>query len=390
MTALVIRGGSVCLDSTTSNADVIVDGSRIAAVGQGGGGHTGPVVDASGCSVLPGFIDLQFNGALGVDLTSQPERVGEVAAYLVKCGVTSFMPTVISSPAPSMAHAITVMHEWSRQATTGSRSLGAHLEGPFLNPERAGAHPLRHLRPPSIAEASGWSSDTGVGMVTLAPELPGALLLIEKLVANGVAVCAGHTAANADELDAAVASGIRGVTHLFNAMGPISARVPGPAGATLADPGLIAGLIVDGLHVDTVMVRLAWRALGPSRIALVTDAIAALGLGHGQYSVGDKSIVVDGTGARIAGPVSGGTVLAGSVLPFDAAVRNLMSYTGCALLDASLSSSTTPARLAGRGDIGRLAPGYKADIVVLDASNQVVVTIVEGRVEFDPEQRFSR
>ncbi|MGZ7087273.1 MAG: amidohydrolase family protein, partial [Ilumatobacteraceae bacterium] len=152
--------------------------------------------------------------------------------------------------------------------------------------------------------------------------------------------------------------------------------------ATLAHASLIAGLIVDGLHVDPTMVRVAWRALGPHRIALVSDAISALGLPHGAYSIGDTDVVVDVTGVHTADGV-----LAGSVLRFDQAVRNLMAFTGCTLGEASLSASATPARLARRDDIGRLTAGYLADIVVFDANRQVVVTIVDGRVVFDPQQR---
>jgi N-acetylglucosamine-6-phosphate deacetylase len=373
MTSLTIRGGTV---------EVIVDDTRIVAVEPHNGERGGQVVDATGCSVLPGFVDLQLNGAVGVDLTTQPQCIGEVADFLVQCGVTSFMPTVISSSASTIANAIAVMGGWTPEVQSGARSLGLHIEGPFINRARAGAHPVHHLRPPSLAETQSWRSDAGVAMVTIAPELPQALAVIEQLVANGVSVCAGHTAASAAEMLSAVVAGVRGVTHLFNAMGPINARAPGPAGATLADPSLIAGLIVDGLHVDPVMVRLAWQALGPTRIALVTDAIAALGLPHGQYSVGDTAVVVDDTGARTTGGV-----LAGSVLRFDEAVRNLIAFTECTLSEASQSASTTPARLAGRDDIGRLVPGYVADIVLLDDDNRVVVTVVSGRVVFDPQQR---
>ncbi len=372
MTSLVIRGGSV---------DVAVDGSQIIAVGSPDEEHAQHVVDATGCSVLPGFVDLQVNGAVGVDLTSQPQphRLGEVAAFLVQCGVTSFMPTVISSSVHDTAAAIAAL---AAPSHFGARSLGVHLEGPFLNPLRAGAHPMQHLRPPSLQEAQGWRNDTGIAMVTLAPELSHAHDVIEHLVSNGVVVCAGHTMANPDEIDAAIAAGVSGVTHLFNAMGPISARVPGPAGATLANRELIAGLIVDGLHVDPVMVRIAWELLGPHRIALVTDAIAALGLPQGEYSVGETDVVVDDQGAR-----SPEGVLAGSVLRFDDAVRNLMAFTGCDLAEASLAASSTPARLAQRPDIGRLAPGCLADVVLLDENHQVVVTVVHGRVVFDPQQR---
>jgi N-acetylglucosamine-6-phosphate deacetylase len=188
--------------------------------------------------------------------------------------------------------------------------------------------------------------------------------------------------ANPDEIDAAIVAGVRGVTHLFNAMGPINARVPGPAGATLANSELIAGLIVDGLHVDPVMVRLAWQVLGPDRIALVTDAIAALGLPQGEYSVGETHVVVDDRGAR--NPEG---VLAGSVLRFDDALRNLMAFTGCDLAEASVAASATPARLAQRPDIGRLVAGCLADIVLLDEHYQVVATVVGGNVVFDPQQR---
>ena len=147
------------------------------------------------------------------------------------------MPTVISSSADDTADAIAALTGWT-PTEPAPHSLGIHLEGPFLNPERAGAHPMQHLRPPSLDEAQGWRNDTGVAMVTLAPELSEALDVIEHLVANGVVVCAGHTMADPDEIDAAIAAGVRGVTHLFNAMGPINARVPGPAGATLAEPAV--------------------------------------------------------------------------------------------------------------------------------------------------------
>ena len=384
MNTLTIRGGLVHVDGEHIGGDVSVDGSRIAAVGPTGGSGARQVVDATGCSVLPGFVDVQVNGAVGADLTSHPERIGEVAAYLPQCGVTSFMPTVISSSASDIARAIAVIHEWSVGEHAGARSLGVHIEGPFLNPARAGAHPRQHLRPPSLSESRDWRSDRGVAMVTLAPELPKALDVVKQLVANGVTVCAGHTQATTAEIESAVAAGVRGVTHLFNAMGTLSARAPGPAGATLGDASLIAGLIVDGLHVDPTMVRLAWRALGPGRVALVTDAIAALGLPQGPCSVGDTSVVVDSTGARTAGGV-----LAGGVLRFDEAIRNLMAFAGCELADASIAASATPARLAQRDDIGRLAAGCIADVVVLDENNVVVVTVIDGRVVFDPQQRCS-
>jgi len=382
MTTLAIDGGRVLVDSAWVDERVQIEGTRITSVGEPTFDPSVQTLDASGCSVVPGFIDLQVNGALGVDLTSEPTRVGEVAEHLVQCGVTSFMPTVISCSAGTAATAITAMSRWLHAGKPAARSLGVHLEGPFLNPARAGAHPPHRLRPPSVDDTRHWHSDNGVAMVTLAPELPGALDVIEELAAHGVVVCAGHTEAGEAELGAAIGAGLRGVTHLFNAMTPMSARNPGPAGATIADPALIAGLITDGLHVDRAMVRLAWRALGPSRIALVSDAVAALGMGFGAYRIGDTDVVVDTTGVRTAQGV-----LAGSVLRLDEAVRNLMAFTGCSLGEASTSASATPARLAQRADLGRLHPGFTADVVLLDAAMKVVATVVDGCVVFDPQQR---
>lgn len=375
------------LDPDLRGGDVEIEGDRIVALPHNGGAGGDVVLDARGCSVLPGFVDLQVNGAVGVDLTSQPERIAEIAAFLPRCGVTSFMPTIISSSVEDTASSIASISAWSRQAEPGrdgARPLGLHLEGPFLQPARAGAHPLQHLRAPSLAEARDWSRASGVAMVTLAPELDGAVELICELVARDVVVCAGHTQADAGQMFRARRAGALGATHLYNAMGAMSARSPGPAGAVLSDDILIAGLIVDGIHVDRDMVRLAWRVLGPERFALVSDAMSALGFADGVYAIGDTQVMVGPTGART--PTG---VLAGSVLRFDDAVRNLMQMTYCTLQDASRSASGTPARLARRADIGRLAVGLRGDVVVLDSGHRVVATVVGGQVVHDPEARAS-
>ena len=376
MTPLRIAGGSI---------DVEVDGETITSVGSIASSSVPSTLDADGCTVLPGFVDVQVNGAMGVDLSTEPERIGEVATFLPRCGVTSFMPTVISSTPAATAHSIEALAGWQHMAPSdGARSLGVHLEGPFLNEDRIGAHPRSNIRPPSRAEATSWSRDSGVAMVTLAPELPGAVDLIGDLVGRGVVVCAGHTAADVHAIAAAVAVGLTGATHLFNAMGSLSARRPGPSGAVLDRDDVVCGLIVDGLHVDPAMVRVAWRLLGPERVALVTDSMAALGLPFGDYVIGETPVIVGADGAR----TSDGT-LAGSVLRFDEAVRSLISFTGCTLAEASIAASATPAALAQRGDIGRLAPGALADIVLLDRDLQVVATVVGGSVVFDPEERLS-
>jgi N-acetylglucosamine-6-phosphate deacetylase len=381
---LVIAGGTVVDDGRTIASDVAIASSVIDALASPGSARANETLDATDCFVLPGFIDLQLNGGFGVDFTAEPERLSEVAERLPALGVTSFLPTVITSSPATTARAVDVLAK-QPQTDGGARSLGVHLEGPFLNASRRGAHPSEHLRPPDEQEAAGWSRESGVTMVTLAPELDGALDVIADLVSRGVVVCAGHTAATSDELAKAVDSGVTGATHLYNAMGSMSARAPGTTGPLLAHPSLICGVIVDGIHVDPVMVEVAWRSLGPRQIALVSDAIAALGLPHGSYSIGTTSVSVDETGCRTT---SG--VLAGSVLRMDDAVRNLMSFTRCSIADASMSASSTPARLLGREDLGRVEPGRAADIVLVDGQANVVATVIAGRVVHDPQHRLGR
>lgn len=220
--------------------------------------------------------------------------------------------------------------------------------------------------------------------MTLAPELEGALELVADLTSRGVVVSCGHCELSVNGLGAAVAAGVTGATHLFNAMGALSARSPGTAGAVLASPTLNVGIIADGLHVDPAMVAIAWRALGAGRLFLVTDSIAALGLPGGPFRIGATEVIVDETGVHDADGV-----LAGSVLRMDEAVRNLMAFTGCSIFEAVAAASTTPARFLGRGDIGVIEPGAYADVVLLDSTNQVAATVVGGRVVFDPDRRVS-
>lgn len=372
MPTLVIRG--------STSGDLLIEGERIVQPATVPVGTAG--LDASDCRLYPGFVDLQCNGGFGVDFTTAPEDAREVAARLPETGVTSFLPTVISAPADVTRRALAAL-DGLRHSSPGARSLGVHLEGPFINPGRRGAHPRRHIRLPDRQEAGAWSAPD-VAMVTLAPELEGALDLVADLTRRGVVISCGHCDVTVAELGAAIASGATAATHLFNAMGSLSARAPGTAGAVLADSTLIAGIIVDGLHVVPAMVAIAWRVLGPDRLFLVTDAIAALGLPGGRFRIGDTELNVDERGARAADGV-----LAGSVLRMDDAVRNLSAFTGCSIAEAVAAASATPARLLGRGDVGTIEPGAYADVVLLDEADQVVATVVGGRVVYDPDQRAS-
>ncbi len=355
--------------------DVIVVDGRIAAVGRDLAVPAGAeVLDGDGLSVAPGFIDLQVNGAHGIDLTGEPDRMGELAALLPRYGVTAFCPTIVSSPAAAVARARAA---W-RATTTEARHavpLGLHLEGPMLNPARAGAHRTAHLRTPSPEVVAGWSRAAGVRIVTLAPELPGALAVAATLVERGVIVAAGHTDATAAELGAACAAGVTMTTHLFNAMRPFGHRDAGVVGAALAGVVPFAGMIVDGIHVDPVAVAAAWRALGPNGLVLVTDAVSALGLPPGPIRFGRAAATNGPDGVRLAD----GT-LAGSALSMDAAVRNLMTFTGCSLAEAVASATASPAAVLGDGARGVLAPGRRGDLVLLTGGGHVAATVIGGEV----------
>lgn len=367
-----IRGGMAVVDARLERVDVFVADGRIIGI-DSDAPPAGDDIDATGCYVLPGFVDVQLNGGWGVDFTTEPDRVAEVARRLPATGVTSFAPTVISCSPGQTRRAAAALAPVEVTTPNCARNLGVHLEGPFLNPQRRGAHPPEHLRTPDAAEAARWAAAAGIALVTLAPELDGAEEIIDHLVQAGVVVSAGHTAMTGGQLDRAVARGLAGATHLYNAMGPFSSRDPSTVGAVLSHPTLISGLIVDGIHVHPTMVDVAWRCLGPRQIALVTDAISAVGLGHGRFHVGDVQITVDDTGARV-----GRHVLAGSVLTMDQALRNLISFTGCSVAEASMAASTTPARLIGRKDIGSIRLGGRADLVILDGSLGVIATVIDG------------
>jgi N-acetylglucosamine-6-phosphate deacetylase len=217
-----------------------------------------------------------------------------------------------------------------------------------------------------------------VRLVTLAPELPGALPLVAALAARGVLVSSGHSMATYDQAEAAFAAGARYGTHLFNAMPPLEHREPGLPGALLTSPAQTAGIIPDGVHTHPSIVALAWRMKGPQRLNVVTDAMAALGMPPGRYRLGDQEVTVTATDARLPS----GT-LAGSVLSMDAALRNLLAYTGCSLPEALPTITSTPADLLGLGQArGRLRAGAYADLVVLTPQLAVALTVVEGIVLF--------
>ena len=340
------------------------------------------VIDATGLLVVPGFVDLQLNGGFGHDFTRQPETIWEVAAQLPQFGVTSFLPTIITSPLETVAAAQAVMAQGPPAAFGGAVPLGLHLEGPFLNPAKKGAHDVKWMKRPSLSTTQTWTWDNHVRLVTLAPELPHAADLIQTLTANGVVVSAGHSMATFDEAKTAFAAGVRYGTHLFNAMPSLHHRKPGLAGALLEDERVIFGLIPDGIHVHPSLIKTVWQAAG-QRMTLVTDAMAAMGMPPGRYQLGDFEVSVTETDSRLAD----GT-LAGSIVTMDAALRHLIQFTGCTLAEALPTITRIPAQLLGLSNKGQLVPGADADLVLLSPDLQVVMVVVNGRIVYKGATHF--
>jgi N-acetylglucosamine-6-phosphate deacetylase len=348
------------IDGVLVAGDVEIEDGRIAA-------HGLPSSNGHGLA-SPGFVDLQVNGFGGVDFLDTDaagyERAGEA---LLETGVTAYLPTLITAPEERLVAALGAIAEGGR----GPRILGAHVEGPFISPRRLGTHPPSARRDPDLALLERLLAAGPVRLYTLAPELPGALDLVDLLVSRGITVSAGHSDATAGEANAAFDRGVRTVTHLFNAMRPFTHRDPGVTGAALARPDVVVQIISDGVHLAPDTVRLVWRAAA-GRIALVTDAVAGAGVsGDGSYRLGDTPVEVrDGVVRREDG------VLAGSVLSMIEAVRNLHAL-GVPLEDALDAATCVPARVIG-ADAGRIEIDAPADVVVLSEELEIERVLVGG------------
>jgi N-acetylglucosamine-6-phosphate deacetylase len=387
VTDLAILGGSL-VDTRTGTVepgDVLLHDGLIVACGQLAIRPGAERLDATGLLVAPGLIDVQINGAAGVDITAEPGGIAAVAAALPRHGVTAFLPTVVSSPAATVHAALAAM-TGTRGRTDGHPGgpvaavpLGLHIEGPMIAPGRRGAHPLAQLRAPDLAAVAGWSRAAGVAVVTIAPELPGALPVIEELAGRGVTVSVGHTEATYAQVRAAVGAGARMVTHLFNAMPGLGHREPGPVGAALSSDELTVGVIVDGAHIHPATVSAAWRALGP-RLLLVSDATAALDLpGDRVTTLGEHRVRArDGVAWLADRP----DTMAGAVIGLAECVRRLVAYTGCPPALAIAAAARTPARLLGLADRGHLAPGGRADLALFNPDLTVAGTVIGGRLAY--------
>jgi N-acetylglucosamine-6-phosphate deacetylase len=329
-----------------------------------------------GVFLAPGFIDLQVNGGGGVLLNDQPtvEGMRAIAKAHRRYGTTACLPTLITDTRGQMRSAIAA----ARAIGCQEGVLGVHLEGPFISPRRPGIHPPDRIAQPGAGDLEELCELAGAGtsLVTLAPEcMPAGF--VRTLASSGVRVSIGHSEASAAVVMQAVADGATGVTHLFNAMPPLSARAPGIVGTALAENQLTAGLIIDGIHVDPISVRAAFAAKGSGRIALVTDAMPTVGTSLDRFELMGRTIkLADGRLTSEEG------TLGGAHLDMASAVRNAVTLAKLPLEDALRSASLTPARFLGLdNERGVLAPGARADFVAMTPELTVVAAWVEGRTE---------
>src|SRR5262252_4267792 len=321
--------------------------------------------------IVPGFIDLQVNGFGGCDVSAGAAAVSAISARLPESGVTGFLPTIITRP---LEDGVAFVGEVRRADAAGARLLGAHVEGPFLNPRFKGAHEARFMTEPTPERVDALLG-AGPSMVTLAPELPGSLEAAQRLSRAGVLVAAGHTGASLEQAQRAVGAGVRFATHVFNAMVPMHHREPGGVAAFLLDRRVTVGLIADGVHVAPAVVDLVVRARRGASIALTTDQTAAAAGPPGRYRLGATEVVSDG---RVVRRLDG--TLAGSAATMDHLVRQVASLAG--LRRAVAMASAAPARALRLTGLGRIGEGLPADLVVLDERLRVRVTLVGGRIAY--------
>jgi N-acetylglucosamine-6-phosphate deacetylase len=356
---------------------VLVEGARIAAVTTPGDPRCAKAErrDLDGAYLLPGFIDAQVNGGGGVLFNDDPSvaTIRAIGEAHRRFGTTGFLPTLISDDLDVIASAIAAVRAAMQANVPGV--IGVHIEGPFINALRKGAHDPAKFRDLD-AQGVALLSSLGVGrtLVTLAPEMT-TPATIRTLANAGVVISAGHTDGTFEEVSEALRHGVRGVTHLFNAMSPLTHREPGAVGAALHDEDCWCGLIVDGRHVHPAVLQIALRCKRPDRFMLVTDAMPIVGSSQESFLLQGRRITV-----RDGVCVDDNGTLAGSALDMASAVRNCVHQVGLPLAQAARMASTYPAEFLGLGgEVGRIAPGYRANLVAADEGINVVATWIDGK-----------
>lgn len=375
----IINGQIITPQAVLTDHTLVIEGSTIAAIVPADMAPPDEtIVDARGLWVVPGFIDVHVHGGDGYDtMDATPQAIHGMARFFARHGVTGYYPTTMSAPPEAIARAIENVAA-TPQPEDGAQHLGVHVEGPFLSKDFPGAQLADVLRLADPAEYAGWFESGVVRLITLAPELPGGLDLIDAGVQRGIEFAIGHSGASYEQVITAADHGARQATHTFNGMLGLHHRNPGTLGGVLTEDRIFAQIISDGVHTHPAMVKLLVRAKGTGRVLLITDAIRAAGLPDGDYELGDQPVTVRNGICRIA---SGS--LAGSTATMDGVLRNVMRFARLTLPEAIPMAAAVPAaamNLAGKK--GALQPGADADVVLLDDEAQVHVTIVCGRVVY--------
>lgn len=350
---------------------VTVADGRIVRLGEGEGEAHAPVdLDVGGAWLAPGFVDMHVHGGGGAAFT-ESDRIAAAVEFHGAHGTTTLLASLVTAPVDVLERQLGAL----RDAVVAGDVAGVHLEGPWLSGKRAGAHDPRFLAAPERADVQRLL-DTGiVRMVTVAPELPGAVAAIRQIVDAGAVAAIGHTDATYAQTRDGLAAGATIATHVLNAMRPLHHREPGPALALLEDAGVTLEVIADGLHVHPAVIGFLVNTVGADRVALITDAIAAAGQPDGDYVLGTVPVRVHNGAAR----VSDTDALAGSTLTMAAAVRNAVQVVGTSMEDAIRMATSVPARAIGLADsVGSIRPGVRADLVVLDDSATVRAVMRRG------------
>lgn len=365
-------------DGSIAPADVLLRDAAIAEVGPGLKAPAGAATtDLSGLTLVPGFIDVHVHGGGGFSLaTTDAAEVASYQRWVASTGVTSFLATVCAGDVESALPVLELPSGVAAPPGAGANLLGVNLEGPFVSPDRRGALPQSWVcaPQPEVMEHIFRAAAGRLRLMTVAPEVPGAGVIMRLAIDRGVRVSVGHTDATANQALAAFRAGATHLTHAFNGMRPFHHREPGPVTAAVASPGVTIEAIADGVHLHPETVRLLVRAAGADRVVLVTDAVTPAGLAAGVFRIGGQEATLSGGSVRLPD----GT-LAGSAATMDSLVRNVVSWGVCGLAEAVRMASANPARLLGLEERkGAIAAGFDADLVALDGALSVQRTWVRG------------
>jgi N-acetylglucosamine-6-phosphate deacetylase len=383
LTARQLYDGSRLIDHPM----VVFEDGRIVSISartENSAPYGADIVDFPDATLAPSFFDIHIHGAAGHDtMEGTPKALAAVGRFLATRGTACFLATTVTAALDTTLRTVSELAKLIAQppAEGAARPLGIHLEGPFLSHAKRGVHPPEHLLAPDIAvfDRLFGAAEGHVRLMTLAPELPGAAELAAHATARGVRVSLGHSNATAAETRAAIAAGAASATHTFNAMRPLDHREPGILGTVLTCDALFAELICDGIHSMPEMTKIWWRAKGPERAILVTDAMSAAGMPDGEYRLGGLNVQVADGRATIK------DVLAGSVLTLDRALVNFLAYTGATLKQGLRLVSGNPAKLTGFGaEAGTLAAGGAANLVAVGPDGTLAASFLNGRLVSNP------